>query len=236
MNTAEKLNQIAENVEKVHKAGKKAEYDAFWDAVLAGGARTKFDYAFRYWGGDYIRPNRKIIATDINSLSMTFAANRSLKKVEANYFDFYNKQKGTSTANSAYYTFQQCASLEEVEDIGIQAEYEYHYTWWNCSSLHTIAVVRSDENTRWTNAFLGCASLVNLTINGIIGTNGFNVSSSPALSKTSIESIINALSTTTSSQTVSFSRTAITNAFGSVDNAEWAALVATKPNWTISLV
>ena len=52
------------------------------------------------------------------------------------------------------------------------------------------------------------------------------------LSKASIESIINGLSADTSGLTVTISKTAVNNAF---TDEEWATLIATKPNWTISL-
>jgi hypothetical protein len=67
----------------------------------------------------------------------------------------------------------------------------------------------------------------------VIGQKNFNVHWSPKLSKASIESIINALSSTTSGLTVTISKTAKEAVF---TTEEWATLIATKPNWTISLV
>ena len=76
-----------------------------------------------------------------------------------------------------------------------------------------------------------------------ITKNGFDVQWSTELSKESIISIINALSDTTTALTVTLSKTAVNNAFetakGNADGStseEWAALIATKQNWTISLV
>lgn len=48
MTTAEKLVIIAENEQKVYDAGKKAEYDAFWDEFQDKGNRTDYRYAFAY--------------------------------------------------------------------------------------------------------------------------------------------------------------------------------------------
>ncbi len=63
------------------------------------------------------------------------------------------------------------------------------------------------------------------------------------LSKASLTSIINGLSAETSGLTVTLSKTAVNKAFetseGANDgstSAEWLALIATKPNWNISLV
>ena len=36
MSIAEKLTQVAENVPKVHEAGKKAQYDEFWANFRSG--------------------------------------------------------------------------------------------------------------------------------------------------------------------------------------------------------
>ena len=52
------------------------------------------------------------------------------------------------------------------------------------------------------------------------------------LTKASLTSIINGLSAETSGLTVSLSKTAVNNAF---TDEEWATLIATKSNWTISL-
>ena len=52
------------------------------------------------------------------------------------------------------------------------------------------------------------------------------------LKKESITSIIQALSDTAEGQTITFSQTAKQAAF---TDSEWAALIGTKPNWTIAL-
>ena len=88
-----------------------------------------------------------------------------------------------------------------------------------------------DENTLFTSTFIQCNALENLTIDGTIGQNNFNLKDSTKLSKASIESVIDALSTTTSGLTVTFSKTAVDNAFTA---DEWAALKATKSNWDIT--
>lgn len=233
MAIADKLQIVAENQQKVYEAGKKAEYDAFWDAIQNYGSRVYYQMGFAYWNCEYIRPKYKAVATDKSGLNQTFMYNNSLKKIEAEYFDFSQKPIATSHGYSNYYTFLSCVALEEIEDIGIHETYSYYATFQNCKKLHTIAVLRVTENTLFNDAFLYCYNLVNLTIDGVIGQNYFNVKDSTKLSKASITSIINALSTTTSGLTVTLSQTAVNAAF---TTDEWNALVATKTNWTISLV
>lgn len=111
------------------------------------------------------------------------------------------------------------------------------YMFYN-SKIETIPLLIVNEKTAFnSNMFESCSALKNLTIRGVIAKNGLNLKWSTLLSHDSIVSIINALSTTTSGLTVTFSAESVNNAFegGSVGN-EWLNLIATKSNWTISLV
>ena len=68
MNIAEKLTAIAENVPRVYEAGKKSEYDAFWDSFQDNGQRTQYPYAFYVWGAKHFKPKYPIIfGTNVSS-------------------------------------------------------------------------------------------------------------------------------------------------------------------------
>jgi hypothetical protein len=232
MSIAEKLTTIAENVPKVYESGKKSQYDEFWDAFQRNGTRTNYTYAFQYWGQDYIRPKYKIVPT-IRCLHQLFQYNPNLKKVESAFFDFSQMEAAVSTNTGAYNTFAYCEGLEEVEDIGFPPYY-YSETFYKCSKLHTIACINSNDNTVYSQyVFWQCISLVNLTVNGTIGQNNFNLQWSTKLSKESITSVVNALSENKSGLSVMLSKAAVNNAF---TTSEWDALEKTKTNWTISLV
>lgn len=219
------------------------EYDRFWDDITQRGERVGYATGFARWGSEYIRPNRKIIFSAQNDGSSTFNACKNLRKVEAQYFDFSQKVRGTANSSGMYYTFYSCSALEEIEDIGLPPDYSYTTTFGNCSSLHTIAAIYVDENTKFeSTAFSNCSSLININIIGTIGQTGLSVRWSTKLSKESITSIINALSTTTSGLSVTLSKTAVNSAFetseGAADGStstEWTTLIAPKSNWTISL-
>lgn len=102
------------------------------------------------------------------------------------------------------------------------------------SKIETIPLLIVDEATAYGNTiFNACASLINLTIQGTIAKKGLDLQWSTNLSRASIISVINALSTTTSGLSVTFSKTAKEAAF---TDDEWAVLIATKPNWAINLV
>lgn len=243
MSIAEKITQIVENEKKVYDAGKKAEYDAFWERFTDYGERTSYYRGFMNMNFEYIRPNRKIIPKSADSGSSTFNAVKSLKKVEAAYFDFSQKMRGTTATNGFYYTFYNCPALEEIEDIGMQADYGYQTTF-SCPKLHTIAKIRTDENTRFQNAFDYSYNLKNISFEGVIAQNGVNLRWSTNLSKSSIISLINVLSTTTSGLSVTLSKIAVNNAFGiNVDDqttypegSEYYTLRHSKDNWTVNYI
>lgn len=103
--------------------------------------------------------------------------------------------------------------------------------------LVTIDKIIVGENTKeYTNWFTNNTTLENLTIEGVIDKNGFDTKSCTKLSKASIISIINCLSTNTSGLSITLSKTAVETAFGSTTSTEWTTLIGTRPNWTISLV
>lgn len=238
-NAFETLKRVSENVTRVFESGRaKGARDAgeitateFWDGVTNGGERTSYSRAFSYWGCEYLRPTRKIIPTSAESGLNTFAHNTKLKKVEAAYFDFSQKPRGTGTQSGYYFTFYNCKALEEIEDIGMQPDFTYNNAFANCVKLHTIAKMRADEDTAFSNAFDFCNALQNVAFEGVIGQN-LNIRWSTKLSKDSISNIVSCLSGTASGKTLTLSKTAVNNAF---TDAEWTALADTKKNWTISL-
>lgn len=236
----ESLKRVSENVTRVYQSGiavglnqaGEVVKNEFWDDFTDSGTRTNYGYAFRHWGCEYIRPTRKIIPTDNQSGCNTFFKNTKLKKVEAAYFDFSQKGRGTNSQQGYYYTFYGCSALEEVEDIGMQADYGYSAAFSNCPELHTIAKIRCDENTGFTETLDYATALENVTFEGVIGKN-LNVRWSKKLSKDSITNIVSCLSDTASGKTLTLSKTAVNNAF---TDAEWTALADTKKNWTVSLL
>ena len=70
-----------------YEAGKRAEYDAFWDALQNYGNRERYDYAFYQWGSETLHPKYKVASKNTNTLNQTFTKSK-IKKIEAEYFDF----------------------------------------------------------------------------------------------------------------------------------------------------
>ena len=61
MSIADKLTTIAENEQKVYDAGKKAEYDRFWDAYQNKGKKTSYQYGFCGWTDEAFKPKYDMI-------------------------------------------------------------------------------------------------------------------------------------------------------------------------------
>lgn len=229
------------------EAGKKAEYDAFWDAIQQKGARTCYDYAFIRWGGEYIHPKYKVVPTE--SAKNVIYNCPDVLKVEAAYFDFSKMPYGTNANQSHAYNFATSRKLVEIEDVGLQPNFSYEYfACWDYE-LKKVACIRVDENTIVSNMLTGCYKLEDVTIEGTIGKSGINLSSSTLLSRTSIESFINALSDTATGQSITFSKVAVDREFRGVSPADFTTIVdgshslewyniveIQKTNWTITLV
>ena len=227
--------EMPSGIKEVYEAGK----NVMWDGIQDYGNRFDYKSAFAYWNCEYIHPKHKVSPTDSASTVQTFYFNKSLKKVEKEYFDFSNCERATYNSGSHYYTFCSCPALEVIEDVGIKNVLCFGYTFAWCGALHTIECIYPDENTQFDGAFVGCYELVHLGVDGTIGQNGFNVSWSTKLDKESHINIFNAFSTT-AEISATFSYEAINKAFetsaGANDgreSAEWSALRATRPNVTV---
>lgn len=190
---AEKLTTIATNEQKIYDKGKEDKEFQFWDIIQIGGTRTNYSSAFQYWASEYIRPPYKVTPSGSGAVFNNLCAYApNLKKVEAEYFDLSKTKPPTAASTASNYNlFINCPALEEVEDIGIQAG-GYYSTFRNCASLHTIAVIRCAKEGIYTFTFAGASALVNITVEGVIGTN-ISFSDSPLLSAESLDSIVSHL-------------------------------------------
>lgn len=140
--------------------------------------------------------------------------------------------------NSSPSIFQSCKITDTKDSITFDTAITGITPFYIASSLETIhEIVLNRDISFGEYAFRNCLKLKNIKISGngkIISSVGFQQST--LLTKKSILSIFNALSSTVTGLTLTLSKTAVTNAFGSTTATEWTNLVATKTNWTISLI
>lgn len=238
------IDDIPERIEAVYDEGYIKGEREMWDNITNYNTRIDYEKIFSDSGYEYITPPYKIYPKYKRAANQTFSTAKMLKKIGADYFDFSQKTKGTDNQSAYYYTFYNCSNLEEIEDIGMQADYGYSTTFANCIKLKKIACVRSDENTLYNGeVFNYCYVLEEVRFEGVIGKNGINLRWSTKLSKASWYSIINALSTTTTGLSITGSLASVKKAFetspGSNDgdtSTEWLELETSRSNWKINLL
>lgn len=264
MTISEKLTAVAENQQRVYDAGYakgqaeadteaaynegvQAEYDRFWDAFQQSGNRTTYRYAFAgsAWTEETLKPKYpiKIVDTTANSrrgVGMFY----SLANDNNTQFDATEICKMVDFSEAIHLNLLFCNAY--AKNITVNASKATNLGQaFQCSDsgMNTnITLTVSDACTNFYNTFYYCSELTDLTFTeGSEIAASINLQWSP-LSKSSIESVMAALSDTTTGTTASFKQTAVDTAFetaegladGSTSDA-WLELVATKENWIISL-
>lgn len=244
MAISDKLTQIANNVPLVYDAGYqkgKAEgggdswYDTFWDGYQDNGNRNNYRQAFMQsgWNDTTFKPKYNLVCNDCYQMF----SNSRITDLEQLLIE---NGVTIDTSNSQYFTqLIQSSTITHLPKIDLSNAVNTSYAF----AVGTIKVIRElvvSETTPFSNTF---ASMIeHMIVTGTIGQNGFFLSA-PNLSRESIVSIVNALSSTTTNLSITLSLTAVNKAFetsaGANDgstSAEWIALDNSKSNWTISLV
>lgn len=231
--------------------GKKAEYDAFWDACQQNGKRLDYNNSFGGYGW-----------------------------TNANFLPKYDLTMGSSN-NAFYYNCYEGSLKELLYKQGITLTFPNNYNMSNmfaCSlftelgvldfttvkqgaskmvfnqaeALHTIEkiILSNVVSMNFEDWFKRCSALENITFEGEIA-NDIDFRWSTKLTKASITSIVNALAgtdTNVTGKTLTLSQAAVDREFEGVSpadfttivpgssSAEWYNIVTfSKPNWQIVL-
>ena len=238
--SAQNEQTIAENQQKVYDAGyekglgdvEQAKYDAFWDFYQNNGNRRSYVHAFRggdntttvQWNDTTFKPKYNIVVT--GSAANMFA--------NSNITDLKGilEERGLildlsgSDHVSQIFMWSKITRLPVI-DLSLASEIHFYYAY----CLKSVDKVVLNQNGSQTHYFQGCGALEDITFEGVIGQN-LGMGECKKLKKASIENIFSVLSTTATGKTATFSKTAKEAAF---TDAEWDALKATKPNWTVAL-
>lgn len=228
MSIAEKITVIADNEPLVYDAGKKYEYDKFWDAFQEKGARTNYDYAFYGygWRTENFKPKYTIKANRcarafFNSL-LSNLTDCTLDTSECTAFsDMFNNAWGVSRIPPL--------DMRKLTDAsnGI-----YIFSSGTISVIDRITVC---EDTRFAaTSFYGASGLESLTLEGTLAC-GLDLHWSKKLSADSIISAVDALSDAATGLTLTLPSCAEETVDAEYPDY-WALLISKKPNWTIALV
>ena len=181
------------SVEAAYEAGRKAEYDEFWDTFQEYG--KKYQYGTGVFAGCTWTDARFKPKYDIN-----FFGNTSYAFIATGIQDFKKcvEEAGVNVTfegfTNAYSMFAYGAFLNlpvlnfsDCKVLGSTFEY--------CSKLQSIDKIIVNENTIFTanTTFLGCVELKEIRLEGTIAQNGLNLQWSTELTHDSIMSIINVL-------------------------------------------
>lgn len=240
MTISEKLSKIAENEEKVFKAGKKSQYDEFWDNFQVNGTRTNYNHAFysEFWRNVF-NPKYDIVPTDMTYMFGFF----NQKRTKLNVAEILKKNnvvldfsKMTGWPTFVFYA----AAISHLPKLDCSGLSGLAY-WFGESGIENIEKLIVSENASFNNTFYKCYYLKHIIMEGCINYDiDFHYSGS--LDKESIESIISILSETVEGRTITFSKNAINKAFKiDIDDeetypegSEYCELRNSKANWTFS--
>ncbi len=239
MSIAEKLVTVAENVPKVYEAGKKAEYDAFWDTFQQNGTRRRYSLAFtnsgRAWNSTNFKPKYDIICEGDASYCFYAWENLSAKVDVGGILKAQGVTLDTSKATSLNDFFAYGKSIVgELPVISLESAGANTREMFRGVLATKIEKLIVTEQTNFSNMFLYCSNLAEIEFEGTIATGELNMSSCKNLSAASLKSIIDALSLTTTGLTVTLPTTAQTTYDAANGDGAWAQLVATKANWTVA--
>ena len=205
MNIAEKLIRQKQDFDKVYVAGKNAQQDKFWDIYQGNGVAKGYSYAF--------------------------AGNAWKDDIYTPKYDIVVNY----TAAYMYYDTR-ITDTKIVIDLASGAGSRSTSNMFNAASnLKTIKKLIVSKTTPFASStFQNCTALQNIDIEGVIGVNGFDIHWSKDLTAESIDSIVRALSTTTSGLTITLPYGAWTthaSAYGAPNTNE---LWESRSNWTIN--
>ena len=217
-------SDMADGVAEVYEAGKEAGLSAFIDEYQDYGKRTKYENGFTGigWKDSTFKPNYNMI------LGAGYSASGMFKDSKITDVQGTLEKRGIilDTSKSYLLSFAQNALSKRWGVIDASAcgssTFNYAFSGAYCETIDKLII---HENVVTNTGFNNCNNLVNITIEGTIGTN-LDIKWSP-LSAASMKSIISALKNYVGTdkeytQKLSFSDTC------------WAALEAdsTSPNGT----
>lgn len=225
-------------------AGKAQEWNAFWDTFQDNGNRIDYYYGFQgsFWSDVNFKPKYDIIA---HSLTYGF---RDCKITDLKgILEKQNIVLDVSNAKVFAYAFAR-TTITHIPDLDLRAATDLQYIFYDSEELVSIGTIKwpLDDSLSFNSPFRLCYKLQDVTFEGTI-SNTLNFQDCP-LSRKSIMSVIDALSTTTAGKTITFKKKVVDAAFETSEGAkdgstspEWISMVdkesptAVRPNWTFAL-
>ena len=240
MSIAAKLVTIALNEQNVYEAGKKVEYDRFWDSYQQNGNRTFYWYAFSGsgWTKETLKPKHTVrfgrnASSEANGLFYRCGGN-AYDGTPESCIDFLTIQDKFDFSNLAGATdmFNSCCMVNINIDISnwTAATRTFAQTYSN-AYMENITIKMGDKLTSVTNMFQNCtAANITFTEDSVIACKGLDFSSCP-LTHDSLMSIVNALQDKASLGKTGTITLGTTNLAKLTDGEK---AIATQKGWTLA--
>ena len=222
-------------VDAVFEAGKKSEYDAFWDAYQSNGTRTDYYNAFAGKGWTQTNLKPKYVARPSEARGM-FASNQTITDLTlTGKFDF--------SEVTAITDCMAWSSVTKVPSINLSNARSSPNAIAKARSLVTVENLifpTSPFTGNISDFFYLCYALENITITGTIQNTGFDLHWSTKLTIESLTSILTALSkdsSVASGKTITLSLSAKEKLDSNLENTAEAQTqynLALSAGWTIA--
>lgn len=191
MSIAEKLTTIAENEQKVYDAGKKAQYDEFWDSymkTMLGGGSAQNLFSGSGWNGDNFYPKYSMEPlSTATAMFSYFSWDNSTPYLDlAQRLEDCGVTLDTSKATvvALMFAYAYVTHIPKVSVIGTTS-LDRVFRGTKAVTIDELELKDDGTNT-FNNIFQNCTALENIVITGTIGQNGFSVSDCTKLTKDSI--------------------------------------------------
>lgn len=218
------LDAMATEVGAVHEAGKEAERDEFWKVALRAQGYMVYAFAGCCWKDETFKPKYDIKPRGNITGMFRACGIINLKKC----LEDAGVALDLSQATNANTAFGYAGSLTTLPKLDFSLVTVTTTAFNDDYALETIEEIKFGANTKFSQTFDDCKALTNMTVTGVIGQNGLNLSFSPNLTHDSLMSVINALETKTSG---SWSVTLGADNLAKLTDSEKA--IATEKGWTL---
>lgn len=158
MSIAEKLSLVAENQEKVFDAGRKKEYDIFWDNYQQKGARRSYINGFygAAWTDENFKPKYDII---VEGSGGWMFQNAKISKLDVKL-----DLSGCTNVQSMFAN----SSFIRLPELDVSGCGDLKSMFHTASKLKKISCIVLGKNQTFTNTFSRCTSLENVKFAGDI--------------------------------------------------------------------
>jgi hypothetical protein len=234
MSIAEKLDTVGKNQQKVYDAGKKAQRQAFWDALQDNGNRTDYSYAFYMstWASAFkdcppVHDMKPTTATYMFDRWNDSAYTKTIDLVEL--LESCGVTLDFSNCTSFNRTFESNVAIHHIGVMDIRKGTNFTSTF-SYSKIDTIDKLIVDETLSISPMFTYYSELQNIEIEGVIGKS-LSLATCSKLTHDSLQSIIIHLKDLTdlTTQTLTLHATVFNNVLTEEQKAE-----ISRRKWTLA--